>query len=190
MSDLNQNLTYRRTSISGTKISTDNLPAYTHFSAEGCQIAWKIVPLRHFFPLKVVPLIEVLLYSGFWAIARYCKGNTLRLREAKIKIWFSLLGSKSLPPFMQTLSKNPYVRLNQILHLYRSPPSRFSSARQQKLLFLGPITKPGGESGLERFISPKLSTALPGKIPFSNSSSDFNEIHKCARPQAKHHRGR
>jgi hypothetical protein len=26
------------------------------------QIAWNIVPLRHFFPLKVVPLIEVLLY--------------------------------------------------------------------------------------------------------------------------------
>jgi hypothetical protein len=26
------------------------------------QIAWKLVPLRHFFPLKVVPLIEVLLY--------------------------------------------------------------------------------------------------------------------------------
>jgi hypothetical protein len=26
------------------------------------QIAWKIVPLRHHFPLKVVPLIEVLLY--------------------------------------------------------------------------------------------------------------------------------
>jgi hypothetical protein len=26
------------------------------------QIAWKIVPLRHFPPLKVVPLIEVLLY--------------------------------------------------------------------------------------------------------------------------------
>jgi hypothetical protein len=26
------------------------------------QIAWKIVPLRHFFPLKIVPLIEVLLY--------------------------------------------------------------------------------------------------------------------------------
>jgi hypothetical protein len=26
------------------------------------QIAWKIVPLKHFFPLKVVPLIEVLLY--------------------------------------------------------------------------------------------------------------------------------
>jgi hypothetical protein len=26
------------------------------------QIARKIVPLRHFFPLKVVPLIEVLLY--------------------------------------------------------------------------------------------------------------------------------
>jgi hypothetical protein len=27
------------------------------------QIAWKVIPLRHFFPLKVVPLIEVLLYS-------------------------------------------------------------------------------------------------------------------------------
>jgi hypothetical protein len=27
------------------------------------QIAWKLVPLRHFFPLKVVPLIEVLLYT-------------------------------------------------------------------------------------------------------------------------------
>jgi hypothetical protein len=26
------------------------------------QIAWKLVPLRHFSPLKVVPLIEVLLY--------------------------------------------------------------------------------------------------------------------------------
>jgi hypothetical protein len=26
------------------------------------QIAWKIVPLRHLFPLKVVPLIEVHLY--------------------------------------------------------------------------------------------------------------------------------
>jgi hypothetical protein len=25
------------------------------------QIAWRIVPLRHFFPLKVVPLIEGLL---------------------------------------------------------------------------------------------------------------------------------
>jgi hypothetical protein len=27
------------------------------------QIAWKIVPLRDCFPLKVVPLIEVLLYN-------------------------------------------------------------------------------------------------------------------------------
>jgi hypothetical protein len=35
------------------------------------QIAWKIVPLRHFFPLKVVPLIEVLLYGLL------CKGITL-----------------------------------------------------------------------------------------------------------------
>jgi hypothetical protein len=28
------------------------------------QIAWKFVPLRHYFPRKVVPLIEVLLYLG------------------------------------------------------------------------------------------------------------------------------
>jgi hypothetical protein len=27
------------------------------------QIAWTIVPLRHFFPLKVVPLIEIFLYA-------------------------------------------------------------------------------------------------------------------------------
>jgi hypothetical protein len=27
------------------------------------QIAWKLVPLRHFSTLKVVPLIEVLLYD-------------------------------------------------------------------------------------------------------------------------------
>jgi hypothetical protein len=30
------------------------------------KVAWKIVPLRHFFPPKVVPLIEVLLYCDSW----------------------------------------------------------------------------------------------------------------------------
>jgi hypothetical protein len=34
------------------------------------QIAWKIVPLRHYFPLKVVPLIEVLLYQLSMLLAR------------------------------------------------------------------------------------------------------------------------
>jgi hypothetical protein len=29
------------------------------------QIAWKIVPLRHFFPLMIVPLIEDLLLAEF-----------------------------------------------------------------------------------------------------------------------------
>jgi hypothetical protein len=29
------------------------------------QIAWKLVPLRHYFPLKILPLIEVLLYHRF-----------------------------------------------------------------------------------------------------------------------------
>jgi hypothetical protein len=33
------------------------------------QIAWKIVPLRHFFLLKVVPLIEVLLYNTFYTVS-------------------------------------------------------------------------------------------------------------------------
>jgi hypothetical protein len=28
------------------------------------QIAWKLVSLRHYFPVKVVPLIEVLLHSN------------------------------------------------------------------------------------------------------------------------------
>jgi hypothetical protein len=32
------------------------------------QIAWKIVPIRNFFPLKVVPLIEVLLYRKSFAV--------------------------------------------------------------------------------------------------------------------------
>jgi hypothetical protein len=35
------------------------------------QITWKIVPLRHFFPLKVVPLIEVLLYSSYKRVGMY-----------------------------------------------------------------------------------------------------------------------
>jgi hypothetical protein len=35
------------------------------------QITWIIVPLRNLFPLKVVPLIEVLLYSNFTG-GRYC----------------------------------------------------------------------------------------------------------------------
>jgi hypothetical protein len=45
------------------------------------QIAWKIVPLRHFFPLKDVPLIEVLMYSG----------KVLRL------ILMSVVGTTSVP---------------------------------------------------------------------------------------------
>jgi hypothetical protein len=38
------------------------------------QIAWKIVPLGHFFPLKVVPLIEVLLYGFFGVKIRNSPG--------------------------------------------------------------------------------------------------------------------
>jgi hypothetical protein len=35
------------------------------------QIAWKLVPLRHFFPLKVVSLIEELLYQDPFGIASH-----------------------------------------------------------------------------------------------------------------------
>jgi hypothetical protein len=41
------------------------------------QIAWKLVPLRHFFPLKAVPLIEILLYRylswGLEAVHERCR---------------------------------------------------------------------------------------------------------------------
>jgi hypothetical protein len=40
------------------------------------QIAWKIAPLRHFFPLKVVPLIEVFLYMQPYM-------NNIRKRKIK-----------------------------------------------------------------------------------------------------------
>jgi hypothetical protein len=36
---------------------------------------WKIVPLRHFFPLKVVPLIEVLLYWKNLPASQDSKGS-------------------------------------------------------------------------------------------------------------------
>jgi hypothetical protein len=39
------------------------------------QIAWKIVPLRHFTPLKVVPLIEVLLFSKTTCSRKACRAN-------------------------------------------------------------------------------------------------------------------
>jgi hypothetical protein len=43
------------------------------------QIAWKSVPLRHFFPLEVVPLIEVLLY---WNKLRGNPAQSLIMRRA------------------------------------------------------------------------------------------------------------
>jgi hypothetical protein len=42
---------------------------------KSCQIAWKNVPLRQFFPLKVVPLIEVLLYTVCdWSVCKTERG--------------------------------------------------------------------------------------------------------------------
>jgi hypothetical protein len=55
------------------------------------QVAWKIVPLRHFFPLKVVPLIEVLLYKGRLPTSDYDKWKlstvALRAVSCSFKIW-------------------------------------------------------------------------------------------------------
>jgi hypothetical protein len=54
------------------------------------QIAWKIIPLGHFFPIKVVPLIEVLLWfiallSFLWLCRRciVCWYLSLTLRNER-----------------------------------------------------------------------------------------------------------
>jgi hypothetical protein len=46
------------------------------------EIAWKLVPLRHFFPLKVVPLIKVLQYSRTSVSGR--ESNTLEAPAYRI----------------------------------------------------------------------------------------------------------
>jgi hypothetical protein len=51
------------------------------------QIAWKIVPLRHFFPLKVVPLIEVLLYLE---LGSQCPEQLLPLESALTSLLHSI----------------------------------------------------------------------------------------------------
>jgi hypothetical protein len=55
------------------------------------QIAWNIVPLRYFFPLKVVPLIEVLLYpETSTKLATAC--STLAVTsEAGCKVYFQVV---------------------------------------------------------------------------------------------------
>jgi hypothetical protein len=57
------------------------------------QIAWKIVPLRHFSPLKVVPLIEVLLYIIIRIPSYPMVGHTV-----KGKVTGSNLDSDDIPP--------------------------------------------------------------------------------------------
>jgi hypothetical protein len=55
------------------------------------QIAWKLVPLRHFFPLKVVPLIELLLYLKLQSVVQQAK--VLRSRPDPLTCWtYSLSG--------------------------------------------------------------------------------------------------
>jgi hypothetical protein len=56
------------------------------------QIAWKFVPLRHFFPLKVVLLIEVLLYDDIFTFRRTSLAASQHDRSDQVgteKSWFS-----------------------------------------------------------------------------------------------------
>jgi hypothetical protein len=57
------------------------------------QIAWKIAPLRHFFPLKVVPLIEVLLYSTSLGFA----WGTLSSAKKEFRVRIRILLENSNP---------------------------------------------------------------------------------------------
>jgi hypothetical protein len=82
------------------------------------QLAWKIVPLRHFFPLKVVPLIEVLLYWLFEYVVKLgvlsqAKGFEVLL-QACLHVrcqGLSLLGF-TLNPCYQT-QRSPFTSTNQ-----------------------------------------------------------------------------
>jgi hypothetical protein len=54
------------------------------------QIAWKIFPLRHFFPLKVVPLIEILLYKHITS-----RGSTqINVKEKTAPMKISTIGGR------------------------------------------------------------------------------------------------
>jgi hypothetical protein len=48
-----------------SRLDTFSRSSLSNSMEKSSQIAWKLVPLRHFYPLKVVSLIEVLLYSYF-----------------------------------------------------------------------------------------------------------------------------
>jgi hypothetical protein len=51
------------------------------------QIAWKIVPLRHFFPLKIVPLIEVPQYKLTLNLQLLYKSHQERLgNDCKLRV--------------------------------------------------------------------------------------------------------
>jgi hypothetical protein len=58
------------------------------------QIAWKIVSLRQFFPLKVVPLIEVLLYVQATNRISYIKYD--QRAAAKCAAYLASIGDKHL----------------------------------------------------------------------------------------------
>jgi hypothetical protein len=57
------------------------------------QITWKIVPLRHFFPLKVVPLIEVFLYLHVVHIVRKDEWNQNYACHRSLSVFLSAVTS-------------------------------------------------------------------------------------------------
>jgi hypothetical protein len=98
------------------------------------QIAWKIVPLRHFFPLKVVPLIEVLLY--LYSVIR---------RGPKFPAGVFLILPNSLPPHSaQIQNKDPRPR----------PPQRGPDYRAGFFLIFPSIFPPHSAKIQNKFTPP------------------------------------
>jgi hypothetical protein len=79
------------------------------------QIAWKIVPLRHFFPLKVVPLIEVLLYCPVARGDSLCHNITPSLRMSLDHL------------------KSQLRNLNSLIYIMTSGPAEISPAENPQI---------------------------------------------------------
>jgi hypothetical protein len=84
------------------------------------QIAWKIVPLRHFFLLKVVPLIEVLLYGE-----NSISGRELNSRTAHAYRIVSLNVAHSGVTRVRTHMKSPANMRFLLRHVSLSRSSKF-----------------------------------------------------------------
>jgi hypothetical protein len=95
------------------------------------QIAWKIVPLRHFFPLKAVPLIEVLLY-GLCGILGRDPGDAVTLRRIPARKGRKNNNSLSLAPTISVQSAKSGCK-----RMVKTPSTfgyNFTSPRSSSLL--------------------------------------------------------